>query len=101
MKAFVSSAKSEDYSQRVNDMVVMLDESTHRLGQTQALITSRLESWRNWSSQTKELGDELEKISSTLKLALKEVKNFTSSNPNEVINKKHEAIITLQVSPFP
>ena len=100
VKAFVSAPMSDNYSRRVNDLSTFLDDSSRRLKQTLAIVTSRLESWEKWSSQSKKLEEDLEKMSSTLKLVLKEVNNSTSSHPSDVLKKKHEAISKLHVSFF-
>ncbi|KAH9285528.1 Nesprin-1 [Echinococcus granulosus] len=96
VKTFVSATLGDDISRRVSEVSVFLEDSNRRLEQALTLVASRLETWENWSLLVKKLGEELEKTDSSFKLALKEAKIPTSSNPDDVLKKRREAIDRLQ-----
>lgn len=100
VKTFVSATLGDDYSRRVNEVSTFLEDSNRRLEQALTLVTSRLEAWENWSSLAKKLGEELDRIDSSFKAALKEAKSSTSPKPDDVLKKKREAIDRLQVGSF-
>jgi len=100
VKTFLSSAMRDDFSRRINEVSTFLEDSNRRLEQTLTLVTSRLGTWEKWSSLAKKLGEEMEEIDSSLKVALKEAKSLTSSNPDDVLKKRREAIDKLQVGSF-
>ncbi|VDM15794.1 unnamed protein product [Hydatigera taeniaeformis] len=95
-KAFASTALGLDFRRRVDEVSTFLEEASHRLEQALTFVATRLETWRVWSSVAKKLGEELGEIDSSFKDILKETKSSTSSNPDDVLKNRREAIDRLQ-----
>ncbi|KAM7539973.1 hypothetical protein Aperf_G00000041104 [Anoplocephala perfoliata] len=96
VKGFVSPPDGEEIARRVAGISTFVADSICSLDASLAFVSSRLATWENWFSLVNRLGEDLDRKDASFKCVLKDVKDAGSSNPEDALKKRKEAIDKLQ-----
>lgn len=97
IKGFISPPDGEEISRRVARISTFVEDSICKLDASLTFVSSRLATWESWSSLVNKLGEDLDTKGASFKRVLRGVKDDGSSNPEDVLKKRQEAIDKLQV----